>query len=159
MICMSKDESLYRQGVVGMIRDPEGNYLIVQHIDYGKNQWRFPGGGIEEGEKPEEALLRELSEELGTDKFEIVGKSKNLNRYDWPDGVIDREFQKRGKKYCGQEQVQYLLKFSGVGSEIKPDPKEIKRIKWVKYEDLKNYFVFPNQWETAEKALDEFVEI
>ena len=59
----------YRKAVTGYIVDKKNNFLLIQNLEYKKNHWRPPGGGIDEGEDPESALLRELKEELGTDKF------------------------------------------------------------------------------------------
>lgn len=65
----------YRDKSLGIIIDKDKNFLLVQLHSYSENDWNFPGGGIEQGEEPEKALLRGLGEELGTDKFKIVAKS------------------------------------------------------------------------------------
>jgi len=91
-----KSDSLgYRDKSLGIVIDKNKNFLLVQLHSYGKNDWNFPGGGIEDGETPEEALLRELSEELGSNKFKIVAKSKKQIEYDWPDFIIVKDIKKR----------------------------------------------------------------
>ncbi len=85
----------YRQNAVGVILNSEGEIILVQKKNYGGNQWDFPGGGIESGEKVEEALLRELREELSSTQFEVVKKSERLDRYEWPESVILRELKER----------------------------------------------------------------
>ena len=65
--------------------------MIVQKSSYKDNEWDIPGGGIEESEKPEVAIIRELKEELGSNKFEIVKTGKLTDRYEWPEEVINKK--------------------------------------------------------------------
>lgn len=146
----------YRKGVIGIIKNKRDRFLIVQMVGYGENEWRFPGGGIENGETPEEAIIRELREELGTDNFILVKRSSILNRYDWSDEVIKMQYKKRGEYYRGQEQIQFLLEFLGCDSEIKFNANELKQIKWVEKDDLNKYFSFRGQYEMAMKVFQEF---
>ena len=146
----------YRNGVIGLVLNKDKRILIVQSIDYGKDEWRFPGGGIEIGELSKNALLRELLEELGTSKFEILKKSDVVIKYDWPLEVIKKKLVDKGKTYKGQTQIQYLVSFLGNSDEIKADKKELRKIKWVSFMDLRLYFKFPGQWENARKTIDRF---
>jgi putative (di)nucleoside polyphosphate hydrolase len=146
----------YRQGVIGIVIDNDKNFLLVQMVDYSKTDWRFPGGGVNAGESLETALLRELKEELGSKDFEIVKKSRIVNKYDWPDIVVASRFEKNKKTWRGQEQSQFLVEYTGRKNELNPNPLEIRLIKWVKYNQLKNHFTFPNQWKLAEKVLAGF---
>lgn len=152
----SIDELPYRQGAIGIIIDNDNKFLIVQMKDYGDNDYRFSGGGIEGIETPTEGLLRELTEELGTDKFEILKESKQVNRYDWPESVIINQIKNKNRYFRGQEQHQFLVKFTGSQEDIKIDPNELKKIKWVSYDELKTHFTFDNQWEQAKEVLQEF---
>jgi len=152
----SIDELPYRQGVIGIIVNSGNEFLIVQMKDYGDNDWRFSGGGIEGNETPKEGLLRELTEELGTDKFEILKESKQVNKYDWPESVIINQIKNKNCYFRGQEQHQFLVKFTGVTEDIVIDPNELKKIKWVAYNELQTHFVFDNQWKQAEEVLQEF---
>ncbi len=153
---LSKKNKLpYRKGVVGLVIDTAGKILLVQMIDYGDNHWRFPGGGVDSGESDGNALLRELEEELQTNKFEIVKKSRHVNKYDWSDKVIERQYKKTGKRWRGQQQSQFLVRFTGRKSDIKPEPKELKKIKWVSVKKLEKHLVFPQQWELAELIIKE----
>lgn len=153
---IDKGSLSYRRGVVGIIIDNLGNFLLVQMISYGDGDWRFPGGGVNYGEGLEIALLRELEEELGSTNFKILKRSPIVNKYDWPDSVIISRLKKNGKTWKGQEQSQFLVKFTGQKKELNPNPSEIRRIKWVKRDQLKNYFNFSDQLESAEKALASF---
>jgi inosine/xanthosine triphosphatase len=153
----AKGDLKYRQGTIGIVIDSKNNFLITQLDGYGDNDWRFPGGGVDEGETPEETILRELKEELGTDQFKILKKSKLTIKYDWPEHVIVKRLIKERKTYRGQIQTQFLIKFTGDTEDIKPDPVEIKKLNWVRYDELKDRFNFPNQWDEASKVLDDLL--
>ena len=153
------DKLVYRQATVGIVIDNENNFLIVQMLDYKENEWRFPGGGVKEGEEPQEAILRELSEELGTKKFKILGTSKYRNQYDWPIEVILARLRKKGKTWRGQQQWHFLVRFTGSKEDIEPEKHELRQVKWVKRADLASHFVFPNQWGFVDKVLQELLPI
>ncbi len=82
-----------------------------------QNSWQFPQGGIKAGESPEQAMYRELTEEVGLrpDHVEIVGRTRDWLRYEVPDRWIRREW--RGN-YKGQKQIWYLLRLTGRDSDV-----------------------------------------
>lgn len=145
----------FRNKSLGIIVDNNNNFLLVQLSDYGPDDWNFPGGGVEEDETKGGAIMRELKEELGTDKFEIIGESKEVINYEWSDFVIAKRLKKDGKTYKGQSMTTFLVRFMGEKDDIKPDPGEIREVKWVKYDELKENLNFPNQWMETEKILKE----
>jgi len=75
----------------------------------------MPQGGIDEGEDPGRAVLREMKEETGTDKAEILVESKHWRDYDLPDQLIGVLW---GGKYRGQRQKWFLLRFLGNDGDI-----------------------------------------
>lgn len=145
----------YRQSTLGIVTGSDGKFLIVNKMVYQDNQWSFPGGGVDEGETPEQALKRELVEELMSDKFEVVGQSQNPYVYEWPDQVIETAYKKNGKYFRGTQLTQYWVKFMGEQDEVKAGD-GVRTVKWVTREELKTHLVFPNQWENAEKVIKEF---
>ncbi len=153
---MNRDKLIYRQSTSALILGKLGRILIVQKSSYKDNEWDIPGGGIEEGEKPEVAIVRELSEELGSDKFDVIKTSKQTDRYEWPDDVINKRILEKKQFFRGQERTQFLVKFTGEESEIKTQKEEIRAVKWVFPDELPAHFVFPHQMEKMKVLLKEF---
>lgn len=77
-----------------------------------EHSWQFPQGGINEGESPEQAMYRELFEEIGLESkhVKILGRTKEWLRYDVPPHWVRREW--RGS-YRGQKQIWFLLRLVG----------------------------------------------
>jgi len=146
----------YRKSTAGLILNKNGEILIVQKNSYQPNEWDFPGGGIDGGEKAEETILRELQEELGSKNFKIIKVGKELDKYDWSEEYILERFKKYGKTYRGQERTRFLVKFYDEKNEIKIEEGEIRKYKWVKIKDLKKYLIFPGYFERIRKVLEEF---
>ena len=73
-----------------MLIDRRGRVFVAQRIDTPGEAWQMPQGGIEPGESPRRAALRELHEEIGTDKAEVLAESRNWRRYDPLEAVAVR---------------------------------------------------------------------
>ena len=80
--------------------------------------WQMPQGGIDRGETPEQAAMRELHEEVGTDKAEILGVSEAWHHYELPGQVSGRMW---GGRYRGQRQRWFAMRFLGEDGEIRLD--------------------------------------
>ncbi len=82
-----------------------------------EDAWQFPQGGIKPGETPEQAMYRELQEEVGLlpDHVRILGRTRDWLRYDVPSHWVRRE--NRGS-YKGQKQIWYLLRMIGRDSDV-----------------------------------------
>lgn len=146
----------YRDNVAGIVFKEE-RFLLVQLKGWPENFWKFPQGGMNEGESEEEAVARELAEELGTGSFKVIAKSNCTNKYDWPLDSIE----KAGFRWRGQFQRFFLVEFLGEEDEIEFDKNEIQNFKWVKKEEIFGHIehdhqLFKNYRKAIEKVLAEF---
>ena len=82
-----------------------------------EHSWQFPQGGIKHGETPEQAMFRELEEEIGlkAEHVKIIGRKRDWLRYEVPDHFIKREI--RGH-YRGQKQIWFLLRMVGRDCDV-----------------------------------------
>ena len=82
-----------------------------------EHSWQFPQGGIKQGETPEQAMFRELAEEVGLlpHHVEIVGRTRDWMKYDVPTNWVRREW--RGT-YKGQKQIWFMLRLTGKDSDV-----------------------------------------
>lgn len=111
--------SLYRPGVGIMLLNRDGNVFVGRRIDMpaGLAAWQMPQGGIDPGETPRDAALRELREEVGTDRAEILGETRGWLRYDLPGEIAGMAW---GGRYRGQRQKWFAMRFTGEDSDIDP---------------------------------------
>lgn len=141
MIKINKNVLPYRPCVGAMLVNAVGSVFVARRIDSIADYWQMPQGGIDEGEDPAKAVLRELQEETGTNKAEIIAKSEHWRTYDLPDDLIGNLW---GGKYRGQRQKWFALKFLGEDSDINIEAHEIPEFsdwKWVKIDELVNLVV------------------
>lgn len=104
--------------------------------------WQMPQGGIDLGEDVKAAAFRELREEIGTDKAEILRIHDQPLRYEIPEKVRAR--LQWGKDFIGQEQTWVALRFTGTDSDIALDAwnhPEFGQYQWVKLEDIPKLIV------------------
>ena len=141
MIKIHKDKLPYRPCVGAMLVNARGGVFVAKRIDGMADYWQMPQGGIDEGEDPAKAVMRELQEETGTSKAEIIARSEHWRTYDLPDDLIGKLW---GGKYRGQRQKWFALKFLGEDSDINIEAHEIPEFsdwKWVEIDDLVNLVV------------------
>ena len=123
--------------------------LLVNEEGQKDIYWKFPQGGIDEGETPREAAKRELQEEVNITQFEILAKSKFNNKYDYlPESQI-----KKGLR--GQSQTSFLI-FVKDHQQAKIMEKGIRKMEWVTFEEALSRFTFPNQIEASKIIWKEF---
>ncbi len=130
----------YRRGVGLMVLDRDSRVFVARRIDAPSAAWQMPQGGIDAGESPPEAAMRELKEEIGTDNAEIIAESKGWLKYDLPRELIPRLW---GGRYRGQMQKWFVLRFTGRDSDIRIDTEhaEFLEWKWVPMRELPDLIV------------------
>ncbi len=82
-----------------------------------EHSWQFPQGGIKQGETPEQAMYRELWEEIGLrpEHVKILGRTRDWLRYDVPRHWVRREWR---NTYRGQKQIWFLLRLTGRDTDV-----------------------------------------
>lgn len=125
----------YRKGVGMMLLNAEGKVFVAKRIDMTSEAWQMPQGGIDPGEDPRAAALRELQEEIGTNRATILAESEGWLRYDLPTHLIPKLW---GGKYAGQEQKWFVLRFEGTDADIDiaTEHAEFSEWKWVPMQSL-----------------------
>ncbi len=131
----------YRPNVGAVLFDRRGLVFVARRADLPNAEgapggWQLPQGGIDEHEDPRAAVLRELAEEIGTDRATIIGEHPDWLTYDLPPELIGRAL---GGRYRGQRQRWYALRFDGTDADIRldldPHP-EFDAWRWAPLEEL-----------------------
>jgi len=147
----------YRSGVGLVLFNSQGLVWVGRRIDEKNDAWQMPQGGIDEGETPEQAALRELEEEIGTARAEIVGETAGWLTYDLPSELVGKVWKGR---YRGQKQKWFALRFTGQDSDIRIDTEhpEFAEWRWVEFERLVDLIV-PFKRELYARVSEEFAEL
>jgi len=128
------DKEGFRPNVGIVLANDEGRVLWARRVG-GRDAWQFPQGGINRGESPEEALYRELYEEVGlsADAVEVLGVTRGWLRYRLP----QRYIRKGQSPACvGQKQKWFLLRMLADDSAVRLDlneKPEFDHWQWVSY--------------------------
>jgi putative (di)nucleoside polyphosphate hydrolase len=125
----------YRRGVGMMLLNADGLVLVARRAGLNDRHWQMPQGGIDEGESPRQAALRELEEEIGTNRAEILAEAPGWIDYDLPAEVARQAW---GGAYRGQTHKWFVLRFTGRDRDIDlaTDHQEFDAWKWVAMETL-----------------------
>jgi putative (di)nucleoside polyphosphate hydrolase len=131
----------YRPNVGAVLFNRLGRIFVARRADLPNAEgpaggWQLPQGGIDPDEDPRAAVLRELAEEIGTDRAEIIGEHPDWLTYDLPSHLIGVAL---GGRYRGQKQRWFALRFTGEDSDIRldadPDP-EFDAWRWADLNEL-----------------------
>ena len=131
---------LYRPGVGIMLLNARNEVFVGRRLDREEPAWQMPQGGIDDGEEPAAAAVRELEEEIGTSNAEILAISKDWLQYTWPATV---NVKGKLQRFMGQRLRWFVMRFKGLDSEINvatPHP-EFSAWKWVSMDSLPELIV------------------
>ena len=137
---LKHDDLPYRPCVGIMLINADGLVFCGRRIDQTVEGWQMPQGGIDDGETPRQAALRELKEEVGTDKAEILREMEGWLAYDLPQHLLGVALHGR---YRGQRQKWIAMRFTGKDSDIDictAEP-EFAQWKWIAMEALPRLIV------------------
>ncbi len=129
-------EKLYRPNVAGIIVCADGKILICERSRQA-GAWQFPQGGIDPGESAQEAIQREVEEEVGyTPAHYVIECSAAGYRYDYPPEVLEYVREKRRQPYVGQEQEYFLCRLHADAPEPTIDEREFCAYRWIAPEEF-----------------------
>ena len=127
----------YRPCVGVMLVNALGEAFVGQRSDRDQDAWQMPQGGVEKGEAPDEAALRELEEETGVsrDLVTIVAETRGWVPYDLPYDLVPHIWKGR---FRGQEQKWFLMRFEGRDDQVKIETKhqEFSQWRWLPVAEL-----------------------
>ena len=130
----------FRHGIVAVIINEAGQVLMAERSDH-PGSWQFPQGGVEDGESEAQAVHREIAEELGLFRCEILKTSAKRTHYKWPGHKPTPRGYERGN--VGQEQTWFLLRIrDGATPDLAQSDGCFRAWKW----------------ESPEKVLDQTIE-
>jgi len=149
----------YRPCVGLMLLDRRGHIFAGQRIDNPLDAWQMPQGGIDPGESPREAALRELEEEAGVGPalVSVIRESRDWFCYDLPEHLVRKLWKGR---YRGQTQRWFALRFEGMDSDIdiRTAHPEFRSWTWMPPGELIERIV-PFKRDTYARVFDEFADL
>lgn len=153
---IDRNQLPYRPCVGIMLLNEKGQVFVANRKG-ADSAWQMPQGGIDKGELARDAALRELKEEIGTDKVFVMAMAREKLRYDLPDDLVGKVW---GGKWRGQEQVWVAARFIGGESDInlETEEPEFDSWKWVDAGELPSLIV-PFKRPVYEAVLAEFMPI
>lgn len=127
----------YRLCVGVMLMNQNGEVFVGQRKDRDLDAWQMPQGGVDKGEVPKEAALRELEEETGVsrDLVCVVAESEQWLPYDLPSDLVPKIWKGR---FRGQEQKWFLMRFDGTDDQVNiaTEHPEFSKWRWLPVEEL-----------------------
>ncbi|WP_038035416.1 RNA pyrophosphohydrolase [Thermopetrobacter sp. TC1] len=161
---MSGRDLPYRPCVGVALFNPEGLVWIGRRADKPNDEgkglwWQMPQGGIDEGEDPRTAALRELAEETGVKSARIIAEAPDWYTYDLPEHLIGKAW---GGRYRGQKQKWYAALLDGPEEEIDISghghPPEFDAWRWAPLQELPELIV-PFKRGVYEQVVEAFRDV
>lgn len=142
----------YRKGIIFIIKNNDGLFLLAHKTGHPKTTWYFCAGGSEKNESIDETFFREVYEELGLNQNDFISyHSTGIKiKYDWPEDLV------KTSNYLGQENEMII-------AILKPDSltdititNELDEIKWVFWDELFEFIPYDNIKDILRKHKDVF---
>lgn len=156
--CQLIDSEGFRHNVGIVLCNRHGEVFWARRV--GRDVWQFPQGGIQAGESPEQAMFRELREEIGLTSchVDVLGATQGWLRYRLPKRLIRHD---RRPLCIGQKQIWFMLRLTGSDDDVclnlSPEP-EFDHWRWVHHtHPLKEVVFFKRK--VYERALGEFATL
>lgn len=149
----------YRPNVAALMINSVGNLLICERTTV-PGAWQFPQGGVDNGETVENALFREVREEIGLEKhhYEILAVRDGY-RYLYPPDVREKKIKKHGNH--GQEQTYFLcqLKPNAPAINVNQSPQEFSAYRWIPPAEFDLDWLPTFKHEVYRAVMEDFFEI
>ena len=149
----------YRPCAGIMLKNAQGLIFVGQRLDgsgVSSEAWQMPQGGVDDGEDPETAALRELGEETGIapHHVDIIARSAGEHLYDLPPELLGRIWK---GQYRGQRQIWFLMNFLGRDEDVNiaTAHQEFRDWRWAHVDELVDLIV-PFKQELYSNVLKEF---
>ncbi len=151
---MDGKKKRYRPNVAAIVLSPtyptNCEIFIASRNDV-NDAWQFPQGGIDDGETTQEALFRELKEEIGTNDIEIITEYPEWVSYDFPEIIAKKMYP-----YDGQIQKYFLVRLNSKKNiNLNNENPEFTEYKFVEYSEIFNFVTYFKR-QVYKKVLDYF---
>lgn len=144
---------IYRKRVAAIIANAKNEFLLVNLCAFDPKFYTIPGGGVEESESVEEAIYREINEELHIARSQLgwVGMCSIPVRTLFE----TKKLQRNGVVYDGMETVVFGFSFVGADTSIVIETQEIRSYRWVPFDALEDFLLFTEQLKSTQENIVE----
>lgn len=144
----------YRPCAGIMLLNNQNQVFVAKRIDTAVEAWQMPQGGIDQGEGPKEAAIRELEEETGIRDTQVIAEYEGWLTYDLPDELYGKVWK---GKFGGQTMKWYVMRFNGNENDINIETAhpEFSEWKWTEISNLPDMIV-PFKKDIYQKLADKF---